>query len=95
MQPTPTLPWANGLGGTIQLSTPVTLEQLLAGALVFTVIEDEGGDPTEAEVYMAFERIVVGDTRECYDITSFEGSTDVLTLTALGNDRSLVSVVRA
>lgn len=95
MQPTPALPWTGGTGGTIQLNSPVTLEQLLAGALNFTVIEDEGGDPTEAEVYMAFERIVVGDTRECYQITSFEGSTNVLTLTAMGNSVSLVSVVRA
>lgn len=95
MQTTPALPWAGGAGGTIQLSEPVTLQQLLDGALVFTVIEDEGGDPTEAEVYMQFDSIVVGDTRACYQITNFEGSTNVLTLTAMVNVASLVSVVRA
>lgn len=95
MQVTPALPWATGQGGTIQLSTPVTLEQLLAGALVFTVIEDDGAEPTTAEVYTTETGIFVGDTKACYQITSFEGSTDLLTLTAVDNIVSLVSVVRA
>lgn len=93
MQVTPALPWATGQGGTIQLSTPVTLEQLVAGALAFTVIEDDGAEPTTAEVYTTETGIFVGDTKACYQITSFEGSTDLLTLTAVDNIVSLVSVV--
>lgn len=96
MQTTPALPWANGQGGTIQLSEPVTVQQLLDGALKFTVIEDEGGDPTEAEVYMAFDKIEVGDTKTCYEIANFEGATNVLTVTARDNiGVQLLSVVRA
>jgi hypothetical protein len=95
VQTTPALPWATGQGGTIQLSEPVTLQQLLDGALVFTVIEDAGGDPTTAEVYTSETSIFVGDTKECYQITNFVGSTNVLTLTAVDNIVSLVSVTRA
>lgn len=96
MQVTPALPWANSQGGTIQLETPVTVQQLLDGALIFTVIEDEGGDPTEAEVYVGFsDRIVIGDTRECYEIARFEGSTQTLTLTAVVSAAQLINVVTA
>ena len=95
MQVTPALPWANSQGGTIQLETPVTVQQLLDGALIFTVIEDEGGDATQAEVYMEYDRIVVGDTRSCYQITGFEGSTSVLTLTAFHPEVQLVNVEKA
>ena len=95
MQVTPALPWATGQGGTIQLGSPVTLQQLLDGELVFTVIEDAGANPTTAEVYASETSIFVGDTKNCYQITSFEGSTSLLTLTAVDNIVSLVSVVRA
>lgn len=95
MQELSALPWAGGAGGTIQLNSPVTLQELLNGALVFTVIEDAGAEPTTAEVYTTETSIFVGDTKECYQITSFEGSTSLLTLTAVDNIVTLVSVVRA
>lgn len=96
MQVNPALPWANSQGGTIQLETPVTVQQLLDGALVFTVVEDEGGDPTQAEVYRGFsDRIVIGDTRECYEIASFEGSTNTLTLTSVVSVAQLINVEKA
>lgn len=65
----------------------------MAGALLFRVIEDEGAEPTTAEVYTTETGIFVGDTKACYQITRFEGSTDLLTLTAVDNTVSLVSVV--
>ena len=40
MQVTPALPWATGQGGTIQLSTPVTIEQLKEDAVIFSISKD-------------------------------------------------------
>lgn len=62
---------------------------------MFTVIEDDGAEPTTAEVYTTETGIFVGDTKACYQITSFGGSTELLTLTAVDNIVSLVSVARA
>ena len=90
MLATPALPWAAGTGGTLELTRPITVQQLLAGEIVF-VCDDKPlwcDDIGEGLVgLMDSEEIGVATI-------SISEDGKILTITDVANDESIDAVER-